>query len=339
MENAENTVENKSASKWRTVLSFAKTNKNTLIRYGLLVLVVVIFAAATGGRIFSKYSTNSILSQLTPLIILCVGMIFVFAHGNFDISSGAVLALSALVSILVMNAMGCTPASVFVALLVNIAMCEAFYLVNIFISIKFRIMSTIGSLAIMFTARGIVSYLVSKTMSGYKLNDTSTLAVFREQWFMVLMIILISLVGWFVFSYTQYGKYNKAIGDNPLSAMQSGAKLDKVRYISYAIAGFCVALSAMFYLSRTNSVTQNFGQGREMDIMIALILGGMLLSGGSKSRMSAAIVGSITYVILTNGLSQLGISDAYVLVIKSIIFIVMIATTLRRSATIKAMPR
>ena len=325
--------------KLNAILHFAKVNKNSLIRYGLLILVVVVFAAATGGRILFKFSISSILSQLTPLIILCVGMTFVFAHGNFDISSGAVLALSALISIFVINGMGCTPISVFVALLTGIVLCVAFYLFTIFVSIKFRIMSTIGSLAIMFTARGIVTYLVSQTMSGYKLDDTSALALFREQWFMVLCIIVVSVVGWLVFSFTSFGKYDKAIGDNPLSAMQSGANVNRVKYISYAIAGVCVGIATLFYLSRSNSVTQNFGQGREMDIMIALILGGMLLSGGSKSRMSAAIVGSITYVILTNGLSQLGLSDAYVLIIKSVVFIIMIATTLRQSTTIKAMPR
>lgn len=325
--------------KLNTVLNFAKANKNGLIRYGLLILVVIIFAAATGGRLFSSFSINSILSQLTPLIILCVGLTFIFAHGNFDISAGAVLALSALVSIFIINGMGCTPASVLVALLASITLCVGFYMFNIFVSIKFRIMSTIGSLAIMFTARGIVTYLVSQTMSGYKLNDTSALALFREQWFMVVCALIVALVGWFVFSYTSFGKYNKAMGDNMLSAMQSGAKVNRIRYLSYTIAGVCVGLATMFYLSRTNSVTQNFGQGREMDIMIALILGGMLLSGGSKSRMSAAIVGSVTYVILTNGLSQLGLSDAYVLIIKSVIFIAMVASTLRRSATIKAMPR
>ena len=89
--------------KLNSVLHFAKTNKNSLIRYGLLVLVIIIFAIATSGRIFSSFSINSILSQLTPLIILCVGMVFVFAHGNFDISAGAVLALSALISILIIN--------------------------------------------------------------------------------------------------------------------------------------------------------------------------------------------------------------------------------------------
>ena len=112
--------------KLNTVLHFAKTNRNTLIRYGLLVLVVIIFAAATGGRLFSSFSVNSILSQLTPLIILCVGMTFVFAHGNFDISAGAVLALSALVSIFVINGMGCSAGSVVVALITSIALSVGF---------------------------------------------------------------------------------------------------------------------------------------------------------------------------------------------------------------------
>lgn len=335
----EKEMKSSNKEKLNAALHFVKVNKNSFIRYGLLVLVVVVFAAATGGVLLSSFSISSILSQLTPLIILCVGMTFVFAHGNFDISSGAVLALSALISIFVINGMGCTPVSVLTALLVDIVLCVAFYLFNIFVSIKFRIMSTIGSLAIMFTARGIVTYLVSQTMSGYKLNDTSVLALFREQWFMILCIVIVSVAGWFVFSFTSFGKYDKAIGDNPLSTMQSGANVNRVKYISYAIAGVCVGIATLFYLSRSNSVTQNFGQGREMDIMIALILGGMLLSGGSKSRMSAAIVGSVTYVVLTNGLSQLGLSDAYVLIIKSIVFIIMIASTLRRSSTIKAMPR
>ena len=65
----------------------------------------------------------------------------------------------------------------------------------------------------------------------------------------------------------------------------------------------------------------------------------MYLSGGSKSRMSAAIVGSVTYVILTNGLSQLGIADMYVSLIKGIIFLVMIGATLRRQSSVKALPR
>ena len=327
-------------SSWLSSLGLSlKRNKNTVIRYGLLLLVVVIFGVATGGRLFSPFSISSLIGQIVPLMILCVGLSFVFAHGNFDISAGAVLALNSLVSIEIINAMGCTGASVFVAVAVSVILSEFFYLMNIFVSIKFRIMSTIGSLAIMFSARGVVSYLVSKTLSGYKLDNIQVISLFKQEWFMILVAAVIAFLGWLILTYTKFGKYDKALGDNPLSAQQSGAKLDTVRYVAYALAGFCVGIASMFYLARTGSVTQNFGSGREMDIMIALIMGGMMLSGGTKTRMSSAVVGAISYVLLTNGLSQMGLSDAVVLIIKSGIFIVMVASTLRRSSTIKAMPR
>lgn len=321
------------------VLSFAKGNKNSLIRYGLLALVVIVFSAATGGRLFSSYSIGSIISQLTPLMIMCVGMLFVFSHGNIDVAEGAVIAICALMSIEIINALGCSAGGIVLALVLNIAVCELLYVGSIIISIKFRILSTIASLAIMFTARGLVTYFVSRTLGSIRLDDSSILDLFKETWFMILVMFLVAVCGWFIFTYTRVGKYSKAIGDNALSAEQSGANVNGIKYICYAIAGFCVALSTMFYLARTGSVTQNFGSGREMDVMISLILGGMLLSGGSKTRMSAAIVGSLTYILLTNGLSQLGIPDMYVSLVKGLVFLIMIGFTLRRQGTIKALPR
>ena len=320
-------------------LSFARSNKNTLIRYGLLILVVIIFSAATGGRLFSSYSISSIISQLTPLMIMCVGMMFVFSHGNLDIAEGAVIAICALMSIEIINALGGSAGGIILAFVLNVAVCEVLYVGSIFLSIKTRILSTIASLAIMFTARGLVTFFISRTTGSFRLDDSSALSLFQETWFMILIMVLVALAGWFIFTYTRIGKYSRAIGDNPLSAAQSGANVNVTKYICYAIAGFCVALSTMFYLSRTGSVTQNFGSGREMDVMISLILGGMLLSGGSKSRMSAAIVGSITYILLTNGLSQLGIPDMYVSFVKGVVFLVMIGFTLRRQASVKALPR
>ncbi len=319
--------------------AFVKSNKNMFIRYGLLVLVVLVFSIATGGRLFSKYSINSIISQLTPLMIMCVGMLFVFSHGNIDVAEGAVIAICALMSIEVINAMGGTAGGIIVAILLNILVCEVLYVGSIVMSVKFRILSTIASLAIMFTARGLVTYFVSQTLGSYKLENSAALKLFSQTWFMLLVMIVIAVAGWFVFTYTRVGKYSRAIGDNPLSAQQSGANVNALKYICYAIAGFAVAVSTMFYLARTGSVTQNFGSGREMDVMISLILGGMLLSGGSKTRMSAAIVGSVTYVLLTNGLSQLGMPDMYVSLVKGVVFLVMVGFTLRRQSTVKALPR
>lgn len=135
---------------------FAKQNKNSLIRYGLLIAVLLVFSVSTNGRIFSRFSVSSIISQLTPLMIMCVGLMFVFAHGNIDIAEGAVLAVCALTSIQIVNALGgsaaacCWPFS-FASPSAN---CSIFG--NIVISSS-SATEYHGSLAIMFTARGLVT--------------------------------------------------------------------------------------------------------------------------------------------------------------------------------------
>ena len=98
---------------------FAKQNKNSLIRYGLLIAVLLVFSVSTNGRIFSRFSVSSIISQLTPLMIMCVGLMFVFAHGNIDIAEGAVLAVCALTSIQIVNALGGSAGGVLLAKLMN----------------------------------------------------------------------------------------------------------------------------------------------------------------------------------------------------------------------------
>jgi ribose transport system permease protein len=75
-----------------------------------------------------------------------------------------------------------------------------------------------------------------------------------------------------------------------------------------------------------------------MDVIVALILGGMALSGGSRSRMSSAFVGSITLVLLNNGLVMVGVMPEVVSLVKGMIFLVVVLLLLRRPAT-EVMPR
>ena len=87
------------------------------------------------------------------------------------------------------------------------------------------------------------------------------------------------------------------------------------------------------------NVGKNIGAGKEMDVMVAVILGGMNLNGGAKSRMEAAIVGTITYTLLANGLTIAGVDQEYITLVKGLIFIAIIGLTLRQSKTIREMPR
>lgn len=318
--------------------SFIKKYKATFIQYGALILVLVVFAIITNGKLFSTYNIKTLISQITPLLIASVGLVFIFTAGSVDVSSGAVIAVDCALMVLIINATG----SVFLGLLVSIAVSIFLYLAYIFISVKLGLMSTIASLAIMFIGRGVITFICSShDPSTIPVNNySSTIQIFTSNTTLQITVcVIIALIGGILFSFTKVGKHAKALGDNELSARQSGVKPNKTKYICALFAGICVGIAAIFVLARSGSVTKDTGSGTEMDIMVSLILGGMALSGGAKSKFSAAIIGPITFKVLTNGMTMAGVPTEYVSLVKGLIFIVIIFLTLRQSKNIKAMPK
>ncbi len=315
---------------------FIKKQKSNIIQYGCLILVVILFSILTGGQLFSSYNIKSLIGQITPLLIMSVGLIFIFAHAGMDISCGAVVGLNALISILIINNTG----SVLLALIVSVVVSLALYLFNLFISIKFRIMATISSLAIMFIARGIITYVCSLNDGVIQLANYNSISNLKSNVTLQLIVcIVVVVIAVILFNFTKLGHQAKAIGENPLSAEQSGANVNKIKYLCYAFAGLCVGIAGIFVLARSGNVGKNIGSGNEMDVMVAIILGGTSLSGGSKTKISSAVVGCITLKLLSNGMSIAGIPTEMVSLVKGILFIVIIMTTLRQSKNVKEMPR
>ena len=318
--------------------SFIKKYKATFIQYGALILVLIVFAILTNGKLFSSYNIKTLISQITPLLIASVGLVFIFTTGSVDVSSGAVIAVDCALMVLIINATG----SIFLGLLVSIVVSIFLYLAYIFISVKLGLMSTIASLAIMFIGRGVITFICSShDPSTIPVNNySSTIQIFTSNTTLqIIVCVIIAFIGGVLFSFTKVGKHAKALGDNELSARQSGVKPNKTKYICALFAGLCVGIAAIFVLARSGSVTKDTGSGTEMDIMVSLILGGMALSGGAKSKFSAAIIGPITFKVLTNGMTMTGVPTEYVSLVKGLIFIVIIFLTLRQSKNIKAMPK
>lgn len=325
-----------STSKFRSLWERLIHDRNSFIRYGGFAVVLLVFALSTGGRLFSSYNLKVLMSQITPLLIMSVGMVFIFAHGGMDISVGAVSGLCSLVSVYVLNATG----SVLAVLLVSILLAVLCYSINCLISELFGLMSTISSLAIMFAARGMITFNVAQTSEAIRIQQTKLLSVFSDSYlFMALACVLAVLMTWFLFSFTKLGKQARAIGDNPLSARQSGANVNLVKLLCYVVAGVCIGFASVFSIARVGSVSENIGSGREMDVIIAVILGGMTLSGGCKSRISSAVIGSITFVLLSNGLSLSGVSSLYVSLIKGALFLIIVFLTLRQNKNVPELPR
>lgn len=310
--------------------------KGELIQWGSLILVVVLFAILTEGQIFSSYNLKTLIGQVSSLMVMACGLVFVFTTGSFDIASGSVVGLCSLIIVTILNATG----NLFLGILIAVLSSVVLYFIECFISVKLGLISTIGSLAIMFTCRGIVTYVCSLSDGVIHISNYSMISGIKNNWVLQLVITLIVvIITGFLFNFTKIGKQAKAIGDNPFSAAQSGANVNAIKYFSYILAGLLVGIASIFLMARSGNVTKSIGSGKEMDVMIAIILGGMNLNGGNKSKISAAVIGCITYQLLSNGMTITGVKPNLIMLIKGILFLVIIFLTLRQNRRIKEMPR
>ena len=312
-----------------------KMYQSTLVQWLGLLLVIVVFGIWSEGNLFSAYNLNTMLETVTPLIIVCTGMTFIFAHGGMDISSGAVVALASLTAVSSMNATG----SLLIGVLASVTVSVLCYVINAIVTNQFGLMAVITSLAIMFSARGLVSYLCQQTPNDSISVASVSLKLFKKEhlFMIILMLVLVAFLS-LLFYFTKLGKGAKAIGDNALAAEQNGVRVDLVKILCYAITGICVGIAAMFKLGAVGKVQSATGNGLEMDVLIIVVLGGMSLSGGANTRISSAVVGAFTYVLLMKGLTIIGMNPNLVVLIKAIVFLGVIYLITKRS-NLKIMPK
>ena len=147
---------------------------------------------------------------------------------------------------------------------------------------------------------------------------------------LIIAIVVVALLVGYFFKYTKFGKYTKAIGANEVVAEQSGVNTTKWKVFAYMAFGATVAIGSFIMLTRTGSAGKGTGTGFAMDVMICLILGGMPLSGGMKSKVSSALIGTFTYVLLSNDLTTMGVDLNMINFLKAVIFIIIVMITCRK---------
>jgi len=193
-----------------------------------------------------------------------------------------------------------------------------------------RIHPVISSVVFMMVLSGISS-ITYNSLGSRNVGLTSIdHHIFKETWLMVLVLVIEIIVITYLFNRTKYGKYAKAIGANAVAAEQSGINLLKYKVIPYVIMGVCVVLASLFQMGFTGSASDSTGTGFEMNVIVALVLGGMPLNGGMRSKVSCAVVGSFTLALLTSGLPMIGVKPNQVFLIKAIIFLVVVLITCRK---------
>ena len=132
----------------------------------------------------------------------------------------------------------------------------------------------------------------------------------------------------FVYNYTPYGVYLKGIGENEVAMRHVGINVAKIKIIAFIISGGLCAFAAVFNALRIGAVDNKVGVSFEMNVMMAMFIGGIPVNGGMKSQLYKIIIGAFTIIILTNGLTLANVDSGLTQLIKGIVLLASVAFTL-----------
>lgn len=276
-----------------------KFNFKSVVPYIGLIFIIIFFQTVTKGRLLTNNNLRTVFNQLFTTFIGACGIAYVIAQGNLDLSLGAIAGTAAAISSILGTELGLVP-TIIISLIVGGLIGSMTGFVHVF----FKAPATIVTICMQFLFRGLVSVL---TVQG--LFVPLKWSWIDSIYIKLIVLAIFAISSLFLFEYTKLGKYSKAIGSGELAATQSGVPVNKMKLLAYVISGVVAGLCGFFMMIRCGSVAPTTGTSFEMDVLLAMVLGGMPLSGGSTAKIRAAFIGSITLAFLMNGLIVWGVSD------------------------------
>jgi len=249
---------------------------------------------------------SSVARQTAVINIIAIGMTLVIISGGIDLSVGSVLAFSGVCGTLLMErGMGVVSST-----LLGIFSGLAWGLGNGLIVTQFRVPPFIATLGCMGMARGLTLLItdgipVTAIPKNFgRLGDGIFFGMIPVP---VVILLGIGVMLSYVLRYTRLGRYAYAIGGNAQAAYLSGINLTSWTLIIYSILGALTGLAGMIEASRLVTGQPTAGDGYELRVIAAVVIGGGSLNGGAGTVLGTT-VGAFIMSLLNNGCNLLGIS-------------------------------
>jgi ribose/xylose/arabinose/galactoside ABC-type transport system permease subunit len=271
----------------------------------LPVLVVLLLALAAFYSGFATVANfRNIAVQASPLIVAAVGMTYVIMTAGIDLSVGSMLFLAAAIES--SSAVVGRPTAVVFA-----TICLAGVLMGLLNGLAValtRVPALIVTLATMQVFRGAGGHITGQQNIDLpaKLRGIGTGSLFGVPT-AVLLAIVVALGGAFVFSRTTFGRYVQAVGSDLDAAVDAGVPVRRVLVGTYALAGLLAAVASLTQTARLGAVQPSIGQGFELTVITAVVLGGTSLFGG-RGSIGGTVLGALILTTVQTGLVFSGAS-------------------------------
>jgi ribose transport system permease protein len=290
--------------------------------YGAFVILCAIFAIAS--PVFLKPSNLfNIARQVSMLGIASVGMTFALLLGGIDLSIGSLVTLVNIVCAGLMVQFGWNPV---LACLFSIVMTTFFGLLNGLAVANIGMPALIVTLCTQTIWEGVAFILCGGLpIFGFpKGFDFIGQGYIGPIPFPVIIMIFVLLIGMVILNNSYFGRYFYAVGGNEEAAKLSGINVKMVKTLAYTLSGFFAGIAGIGFLSRTNSGQPLAGKGFEFDVLTAIALGGVSVTGG-YGRVSNIVAGVCIIGVLQNGLVLLNTTQYTQMVAKGIVLFIAVA--------------
>ncbi|MBV8416837.1 MAG: ABC transporter permease [Verrucomicrobia bacterium] len=297
--------------------------------YAGFVLIFIFFAISLGERGFlDPNNLLNIVRQTAMVAIMAVAMTFVLSSGEIDLSIGAVAGLSSVMTALAISQFGLI-GGVFGGILTGLVV----GMVNGLLTTRVGIPSFLVTLAMMGIARGVAMW-TSNTAAIPILDRTYNFSFGSGSIGLIpsllIWTLIAAVIGHIVLRKTTFGRKVLATGGNENAARFTGIKTRNIKLQVLIISSVAAAVAGMLYAGRLHSGRFQLGEGDELSVIAAAVLGGTSLFGGFGSVIGS-IVGALMIGLINNGLILMGLEFSQQLIARGVIIIlaVMIASPRR----------
>jgi len=307
------------------------TNKRN-IPWGALgpwiaLAVTCLFFTLQSDRFLSGGNLSLVLQQVMVVGVLAIGQSLIILTAGIDLSCGMVMALGGVVMTKFAVNYGMDP---YAAIACGLAVTTGFGMINGLLVTRIKLppfIVTLGTLNIAFAITQI--YSEAQTITNLPsvmtaLGDTFNIGSTEVSLGTVTMLMLYGLA-WFVLRETAPGRHLYAVGNNPEAARLSGINVDRLLVMVYALAGLFYGVAAVLSAARTGVGDPNAGQTENLDAITAVVLGGTSLFGG-RGIILGTLVGAMIVGVFRNGLTLMGVSSVYQILVTGILVILAVAT-------------
>jgi ribose transport system permease protein len=302
--------------------------RQNLIYVGFIGIFLVFAITLSNRGFLTSDNLLNIVRQTSTISVMAVGVAFVIAAAEIDLSVGAVAGLASVTSAMAIEAFGLVPgicAGVGTGLVVGA--------VNGFFVSIVGVPSFLMTLGMLGMAQGAAMWITGAAPQG--IYDQQFTSIFGDSNIgpvpgLLIWTLAVVVIGHVVLRRTGFGRQVLATGGNSKAAVFSGVNTKRIVFLVLLLSSMLAALAGMLYAGRYHNGSYNTGTGDELSVIAAVILGGTSLFGG-RASVVGALLGSLMMGLLNNGLILMGLDSSQQQFARGAIIVLAVAISRQRN--------